>query len=97
MNPFHILGVAEDADDQAIRDAYHRAVLAHPPDRDAAAFQRIRQAYEAVEDGDARISFRLFGPPPLPTFTALLDEIDEEKKRWLGPGPWIAFLKESAG
>lgn len=93
MNPFELLGVDETAGDAEIRAAYQKATLAHPPDRDPVAFQKIREAYDAIRDEDARLELRLFGPPRFKRVLDLLDEVGEEK-RYLGPGPWIATLKE---
>ncbi len=93
MSPFELLGVDDTASDAEIRTAYQKATLAHPPDRDPVAFQKIREAYDAIRDEDARLERRLFGPPLFKRFLDLLDEVGEEK-RYLGPRPWIATLKE---
>ena len=93
MNPFELLGIDETAGDAEIRAAYQKATLAHPPDRDPAAFQKIREAYDAIRDENARLDLRLFGPPCFKSFLEVLDEVGEGK-RYLGPGPWIAALKE---
>lgn len=93
MNPFELLGVDDSESDAEIRTAYQKATLAHPPDRDPVGFQRIREAWEAIRDENARLELRLFGPPRFKSFLELLDEVSEEK-RYVGPGPWIATLKE---
>ena len=92
MNPFELLVVGETADDDEIRAAYQRAILAHPPDRDPDGFQKVRDAYQAIRDEDARLELRLFGLPLLESFSGLLEEVGEGK-RYVGPGPWIAALK----
>ncbi len=94
MSPFELLGVVETAGDDEIRAAYHKAVLAHPPDRDPEGFQKVRAAFDAIRDEEARLELRLFGPPPFQSLLELLDELGEGK-RWVGPGPWIATLKET--
>lgn len=65
--PFEILGIDEDADDEAIKKAYLRAVRACPPERDADAFRRVREAYELISDEKQRHAYRLFhyAPPDL--------------------------------
>lgn len=93
MSPFVLLGVDETASDAEIRTAYQKAILAHPPDRDPVAFQRIREAYDSIRDESARLELRLFGPPRFKRFLEVLDEVGEGK-RYVGPGPWIAALKE---
>ena len=94
MNPFAVLGLDEDASDAAVRAAYLAAVRAHPPDRDPAGFQRIREAYDAIRDEDRRLDLRLFGPPPLDHLEALLDAFPDER-RHVGPDPWLAVLRET--
>jgi curved DNA-binding protein CbpA len=94
VNPFAVLGLDEDASDAAVRTAYLAAVRAHPPDRDPAGFQRIREAYDAIRDEDRRLDLRLFGPPPLDRLEALLDAFPDER-RHVGPDPWLAVLRET--
>lgn len=93
MNPFAVLGLDEPADDAAVRAAYLAAVRAHPPDRDPAGFQRIREAYDAIRDEERRLAFRLFGPPPLDRLEALLDAFPDER-RHVGPEAWLSVLGE---
>jgi curved DNA-binding protein CbpA len=93
VNPFVVLGLDETADDPAVRAAYLAGVRAHPPDRDAAGFQRIRDAYEAIRDEDRRLALRLFGPPPLDRLEALLDLFPDER-RYIGPEAWLNVLRE---
>jgi len=94
VNPFAVLSLDEDASDAAVRAAYLAAVRAHPPDRDPAGFQRIREAYDAIRDEDRRLDLRLFGPPPLDRLEALLEAFPDER-RHVGPDPWLAVLRET--
>ena len=94
MNPFAVLGLDEDASDAAVRAAYLAAVRAHPPDRDPAGFQRVREAYDAIRDEDRRLDLRLFGPRPLDRLEALLEAFPDER-RHVGPDPWLAVLRET--
>jgi curved DNA-binding protein CbpA len=59
-NPFDLLGVAETADDDAIKKAYLQRVREHPPERDPDRFQAIRAAYEAIKTHRDRLRYRLF-------------------------------------
>jgi curved DNA-binding protein CbpA len=59
-NPFNVLGVAETADDAAIKKAYLQKVREHPPERAPERFQAIRTAYEAIKTRRDRLSYRLF-------------------------------------
>lgn len=49
-DPYRILGVEPDADADAVRKAYLRAVRRHPPERDPEGFSRVRRAYELLSD-----------------------------------------------
>ena len=90
-DPFAVLGVRRDADDDAVRAAYLDGVREHPPDGDPAAFQRVREAYEALRDRRARARLRLFGPPPAARLEDILDD-QGAAKRYAGPAPWLAVL-----
>ena len=59
-----VLGVTRDAQPQDIRRAYRKAVAASPPDGDADAFRRIRDAYELLSDPVARAERILSHPVP---------------------------------
>ena len=66
-DPFTLLGVPADADDQQIKAAYLAQVKAYPPEREPARFQAIRAAYDAIHNREARLRYRLFeqNPPAL--------------------------------
>lgn len=53
-DPYAVLGVAEDADDEAVKRRYLALVRAAPPDREPERFQTFRAAYEAIRDARAR-------------------------------------------
>ena len=46
-NPFRVLGLDRKADIPTIKRAYAKLLRTHRPDEDAAAFQRLHEAYEA--------------------------------------------------
>jgi len=60
FDPFHVLGVAADADDETIRRRYLELVRENPPERAPEKFAAIRQAYEQVKDAETRLKKRLF-------------------------------------
>lgn len=58
-DPFAVLGVADDAGDEAIRRRYLALVRQFSPDREAERFQSYRQAYEAIRGPRERMQVRL--------------------------------------
>ncbi|AUX43056.1 uncharacterized protein SOCE26_044960 [Sorangium cellulosum] len=66
------LGVRPDDDAAAVKRAYRRAVIAHPPDLDPEGFRRVREAYELLSDPGRRARELLLRaapavpPPSLP-------------------------------
>ena len=59
-DPYTVLGVAPDADDDAIRRRYLELVRQFPPERHPDRFAAVRAAYERLKDLDARVRHRLF-------------------------------------
>lgn len=73
QTPYEILGVAAEASDAEIKQAYLHKVKDNPPDRDQARFQAIHKAYEAIKDRKSRLNYDLFHVPEA-DFDALLDQ-----------------------
>jgi curved DNA-binding protein CbpA len=93
-DPWHVLGIPQEATDQEIRGAYLRAVQAYPPDRSPTEFERIRDAYAALRDPRRRAMFRLLAKPanlPLEEYFAAPPEV----RPFVGPDPWLKYLRES--
>jgi curved DNA-binding protein CbpA len=75
MNPYLLLGVSRDADDQAIRQAYLAAVKEATPETDPERFKAISGAYEEIKDQTSRCRYELFhtdspGDSPLAAFAS---------------------------
>jgi len=92
--PEAILGVAANAGDEEIRAAYLRKVREFPPDRAPDDFERVRDAYEVLRNPRKRLQRMLLAADPTAPFTALLDE-QKVERRFVGPQPWLQFLKET--
>ena len=92
-DPREILGVSPDAGDERIRDAYLQKVKEHPPDREPAEFERIRDAYEALRDPRRRAQHVLLSADPHAPLVSLLPASSQERK-YTGPDPWLAVLRE---
>lgn len=70
--PYQILGVAAEANDIEIKQAYLQKVKDCPPDRDQEQFQLINNAYTVIKDHKSRLSHALFTLPAA-DFDELLD------------------------
>jgi curved DNA-binding protein CbpA len=55
VDPYAVLGLARGASADEIKQAYFALVRTHPPERDPAAFKRIRAAYERLRDPQQRL------------------------------------------
>ena len=60
--PFGVLGIAPTRDMAVIKRAYFAALKLHPPHKDAAAFQRLRTAYETLSS-PAKLAAAYLGAP----------------------------------
>lgn len=92
-DPRQILGVGIEAGDEEIRAAYLRKVKEHPPDRSAVEFERVRDAYETLRDPRRRMRQMLLSADPKQPLVSLLEGRVSER-RFTGPDPWLAVLKE---
>ena len=72
-NPFHVLNVPEDADDQMVRKAYLRLVKQYPPEQAPDQFKRIQDAYHCTQTEKARLQYRLFNTQA-PSFEQWLEQ-----------------------
>ncbi|MBN1980833.1 MAG: DnaJ domain-containing protein [Chitinivibrionales bacterium] len=57
MNPYHVLNVSIDADDQAIRAAYLRLIQQYTPERNPIQFNVISTAYRTIDTMEKRRNF----------------------------------------
>ncbi|MGD2021144.1 MAG: J domain-containing protein [Thiohalocapsa sp.] len=66
-DPYLTLGIEPGVDDAAVEQAYRDAIKRCPPDRDPAAFQAVRAAYERLRTRRDRVAYELFdAEPPAP-------------------------------
>lgn len=73
MNPYLVLAVPRDADDQTIRRAYLEAIKVATPETDPGRFKELASAYEKIKDEARRNEYELFntespGESPLDVF-----------------------------
>lgn len=92
-DPCLVLGVSPNASEEETRAAYLRKIKEFPPDRSPEKFERIRDAYQILNDPQHRAHLVLEADPRAPLST-LLDN-QKDKKEFLGPSPWIDILKKT--
>ena len=92
-NPYAVLGVGPEADDEQIRAAYLGKLKQHPPDRCPDEFESVRDAYDLLRDRRRRAQHTLFSCDPEAPLESLLDGAGDERK-YTGSEPWLAVLKE---
>jgi curved DNA-binding protein CbpA len=74
-DPYEVLGLSSQSDDDAIRRRYLELVRQNPPERAPEKFAAIRQAYESLRDWNTRLRYRLFEAGKKETIEALVEEI----------------------
>jgi curved DNA-binding protein CbpA len=80
-DPYQVLGLPVDADDETIRRRYLELVKEFPPDHHAARFNEIRQAYEQLKDLETRLRDRLFEVAKPDELTAIIAEVEGHAPR----------------
>jgi len=75
IDPYVILSLPPDSDDEAIRQRYLELVWQFTPEHHAEKFAAIRAAYESLRDQDARLRYRLFEAGRQETVDSILEEL----------------------
>jgi curved DNA-binding protein CbpA len=73
-DPYTVLGVPADADDDVIRRRYLELARTFTPEQHPERFAAVRAAYEKVKDLNNRASYRLFDAGKEDTIDALIEE-----------------------
>lgn len=92
-DPHHILGISREAREEEIRAAYLRKVKEFPPDRAPQQFEKVRDAYETLRDPGRRTREMLLCVDPRQSLASLV-EGRVSSRRFTGPQPWLAVLRE---
>ena len=74
-DPYQVLGLAPDADDETIRRRYLELVKQYPPEQQPQKFAAVRAAYESLRDLDTRLRHRLFEAGRNESVDALIEEL----------------------
>lgn len=73
-DPYAVLGIPPDADDEGIRRRYLELAREFTPEQHPNRFAAIRAAYEKVKDLDARVQYRLYDIGKDDTIDVLIEE-----------------------
>lgn len=73
-DPYSVLGLSTDADDETIRRRYLELVHQFSPEHQPERFAAIRQAYEQLRDVDTRLRYQLFEAGQRESIEALIEE-----------------------
>jgi curved DNA-binding protein CbpA len=74
-DPYEVLGLSADSDDETIRRRYLELVRQYPPEHQPEKFAAVRAAYESLRDLNTRLRHRLFEAGKKETIDALIEEI----------------------
>ena len=74
-DPYEILGLSPDSDDEAIRRRYLELVRQYTPERHPERFAAVRQAYESLRDLNTRLRYRLFEAGRNDSVDAIIEEL----------------------
>jgi curved DNA-binding protein CbpA len=74
-DPYEVLGLPPDSDDETIRQRYLELVRRHTPEHEPERFAAVRAAYEALRDLDTRLRHRLFEAGKKENLDAIVEEV----------------------
>jgi curved DNA-binding protein CbpA len=80
-DPYAVLGLPADSDDEAIRRRYLELVRQFSPERHPEKFAAVRQAYESLRDLNTRLRYRLFEAGKNESVEAIIEELACRSKR----------------
>jgi curved DNA-binding protein CbpA len=74
-DPYAVLGLPADSDDEAIRRRYLELVKQFSPEHHPDKFAEVRRAYESLRDLETRLRYRLFEAGRSESIDAILEEL----------------------
>ena len=74
-DPYEVLGLSPDSDDEAIRRRYLELVRQFSPEHHPEKFAAVRAAYESLRDLNTRLRYRLFEAGKNESVEAIIEEI----------------------
>src|SRR5438477_3335786 len=80
-DPYKVLGLSDDSDDEAIRRRYLQLVRQFTPEQHPEKFAAVRAAYESLRDLTTRVRHRLFEAGSNDSLDAVIQELACPKSR----------------
>jgi curved DNA-binding protein CbpA len=80
-DPYQVLGLPPEADDEAIRRRYLELVRQYSPEHHPEKFAAVRAAYEQLRDQSTRLRHRLFEAGKRETVDAIIEEVSCRRAR----------------
>ena len=94
-DPYQVLGLPPDADDEAIRRRYLELVRQFSPERHPDRFAAVREAYENLRDLNTRLRYRLFEAGKNESVDAIIEDIQcRSPRRRLSLEALLATVKK---
>jgi curved DNA-binding protein CbpA len=92
-DPYQVLGLPADADDDTIRRRYLELVRQFSPEHHPEKFAAIRSAYEKLRDLDTRLRHRLFEVDRGASLDGLVEEMEcRSPRRRMSLGDLLSLL-----
>ncbi len=80
-DPYKVLGLPPDSDDEAIRRRYLELVRRFPPEHHPDKFTAVRAAYESLRDLTTRVRYRLFEAGENDSIESIIEELGCQNSR----------------
>jgi curved DNA-binding protein CbpA len=80
-DPYEVLGLPPDSDDEAIRARYLELVRRWSPEHHPEKFAAIRSAYESLKDVTTRLRQRLFEAGKSESVEAIIEDVACQSQR----------------
>jgi curved DNA-binding protein CbpA len=80
-DPYQVLGLPPEADDETIRRRYLELVRQFSPEQHPEKFAAVRGAYEQLRDQNTRLRHRLFEAGKRETVDAIIEEVTCRRAR----------------
>jgi curved DNA-binding protein CbpA len=94
-DPYEVLNLPGDADDETIRRRYLELVRQFPPEQQPEKFAAIRHAYESLKDSTTRLRHRLFDAGRHESVNAIIEELAcRSQRRRLSLQALLAAVQE---